>query len=208
MYKKEHRYKYMIIKGYDIERELFYILDNIHIDFGSATILTDFTSRFDEMYSMNHSFYEFFAPEAEDLQHFYSLDASDKKRINSYTSLKFLQDALKEMEEGRLEFIHFEEVLADMEINDDHRGDVDEIFKSLNLKVVFANTLFLLLGRFLSKEETSVLQREISDINEEWHRAKTDVLYLKLRNSDLYQIKEEMKVLEKREHTAVQELIS
>lgn len=86
MYKKEHRYKYMIIKGYDIERELFYILDNIHIDFGSATILTDFTSRFDEMYSMNHSFYEFFASEAKDLQHFYSLDASDKKRINSYTS--------------------------------------------------------------------------------------------------------------------------
>lgn len=208
MYKKEHRYKYMIIKGYDIGRELFYILDNIHIDFGSATILTDFTSTFDEMYSMNHSFYEFFDPETEDLQYFYSLDASDKNRINSYTSLKFLHDALKEMEEGRLEYIHFEEVLVDMEIDDDHGGDVDEIFKSLNLKVVFTNTLFLLLDRFLSKEETSALRREIFDINEEWHKAKTDVLYLKLRNGEPTRIKEAMNVLKRREHIAVQKLIT
>lgn len=55
MYLLEHRYKCMLIKGYDKERELFYILDNIHIDYGASTVLTDFVINEEELFRMFES---------------------------------------------------------------------------------------------------------------------------------------------------------
>lgn len=205
MYMKEHRYKYMIIKGYDLERELFYILDNIHIDFGSATILTDFTSTFDEMYRMNRSFYEFFDNSSE-AQHFFSIDASNKKNLNSFSSLKFLQNTLISMISGKSEYIHFEEYLLDIDM--ENNDCLIEITKSLNLKPVFERTLIALIQKHMTSSTIEDLNEELDRLYVEWNKAKTEIIYVRLRHGDLTDVKEQIKHLKEKEISLFQSIVN
>lgn len=63
MYKVQHHDKNFTIYGYDLEKELFYILDNLHTKCVDDTILSPFVITFDEMYRMVVSYNEFYAKE-------------------------------------------------------------------------------------------------------------------------------------------------
>ena len=209
MYKKEHRFKYMIIKGYDLEREIYHILDNIHIDYGSATILTDFTNLFDEMYRMNQSYYTYFHELQDcDDQHLFYLEGDKRHKINAYQTLTFLKEKLMEIQQGSLPFVHFEETMAKMEIGDNCKEDMEELTKSLNLKHVFVETLFVLLERLSrGKEALKELKEELEQINKEWNTVKTEIVYHKVRDSIPYELEMRIKQIKEREGKAGKTLI-
>lgn len=209
MYKKEHRFKYMIIKGYDLERELFHILDNIHLDYGSSTILTDFTSVFQEMYSMNKSYYECFKKEEGcNKKHLYIANKKEDKKIRNYTTLKFLNNQLKLIEDGKLEIVHFEEYLANIEIDEECKSDMEEVCKSLNLKPVFYETLFSMLSKLSVKdEEINNLKESIDNVNKRLENIKTEIIYKKVRKEKTDELSEKILQIKKDENEFRKELI-
>lgn len=209
MYLKEHRFKYMIIKGYDLEREIFHILDNIHIDYGSATILTDFTSRFDEMYNMNRSYYEYFhALQDCKAQHLFYLNGENKKKVNAYQTLIFLRLALEDSLNGSLPVIHFEERMADMEISDSCKEDMEELTRSLNLKHVYVETLFLLLSRVYQKEEELlILKEKMVQVNREWDSIRAQVIYHKVRDEISAELRQSIHIRKEQDAKLRKELV-
>lgn len=175
MYMLEHRYKCMIIKGYDLYRDLFYIIDNIHVDYGSSTILTDFTCYIDEMFQMNKSFSNMMNIE----QCIYKLNKFKDNNITYFTALKYLNGLLKKVEVNEISIIHWEKEIITMKKDNNYTRKMDEIIKTMDFKYTFYDLLFKIF-RKLSKEEIQIyLYDEIKKINFEWEQVRREVQYNK-----------------------------
>jgi len=170
MYMLEHRYKCIIVKGYDRNRGLLYILDNIHIDYGSSTILTDFVSSVKEMFTMNQSF----AKEHGMLKCFYTLEKVNNKTVDERETLLLLKSILSEYMCDENKVIHWEEELGSVK----NKKSIEEIVKTLDFKFVFVSTLKKMLRRFSGIE--NVVDKICDDYCElcgKWELLRNDVLY-------------------------------
>lgn len=143
MYKLEHYSHLFIIKGYDIKREIFYILDNIHIDCGVSTIYTDFTIRFDELYELIKSEKEF-RKEQQESMHFYSFKNNRKKCLTEIDALLKLKEMLLKIENNEMEEWFWEERLI---YNMDNSKVIDNINYTINTKGAYYKTLFKMLNK-------------------------------------------------------------
>ncbi len=197
MYLLEHRYKCMVVKGYDIDRNLLYILDNIHIDYGSSTILTDFISQTTEMYEMNKAAsltlnYE---------QCIFGLDIVDKNDIREYTALRYLNNLIRLAVDNKLKVIHWEKEIVNMTKDNGYKRKMDEIIKTLDFKNVFSDVLFKMLHRFrkLDTNDITKLKHEFESINKEWEILRRKILHDKEINANLDILNYDFDIIEKKE---------
>ncbi len=204
MYLLEHRYKCMIVKGYDIDRELLYILDNIHIDYGSSTILTDFTSLTSEMYEMNKVVAERLNYE----QCIFVLNIFKNNDIREYTTLKYLCGLIRTMLSNKLATVHWEKKIIQIVKDSDYKRKIDEIVKILDFKHVFSDVLFKMLGCFESanKKDIIELKCEFDEINKKWENLRRRILHDKELNKSMIGFDDEISELEKDEITFMKKL--
>jgi len=59
-YREQHKRHYIIVKGYDAEKDIFYILDNMHLKFGADTSYYDFMIKSEDLYNLLMSYNEGF----------------------------------------------------------------------------------------------------------------------------------------------------
>ena len=77
MYKVQHHDKNFTVYGYDMEKELFYILDNLHTKIVDDTLLSPFVISFEELYSMAKSYNNHFAKEQNPFYYEFERKAED-----------------------------------------------------------------------------------------------------------------------------------
>lgn len=181
MYKLEDHYKNMIIKGYDFEREIIFILDNSHDDFGSSTILTDFVSGFEEMYNMAMSYSSFFEEYDSKKSYFYSicLKGESKKTIRNLDILKKLQSFLyrispKENENNKMFFRSPELKLLSFlgkEKEEYSDIDLDRVLAQINFRTVFTKTLVDIVNVY-DNEVADIISNEFAEIEKRWNDIK------------------------------------
>jgi hypothetical protein len=63
LYKYRHHYHYFLVKGYDSEKELYYILDTVHVEHGRNAVYKDFAITFYQLYEACECYYNYFYPE-------------------------------------------------------------------------------------------------------------------------------------------------
>lgn len=200
MYKMEHRYKCMVVKGYDIERELIYILDNIHIDYGSSTKLTDFVCKIKEINSMNETFSKQMSYE----KCFFSLKRYSDNNITTYNTLGFLNCIIKKIIKGEYKKVCYEKIILEMDTSEKkYTYIIEEIIKILDFKFVFIDNLSKMLNRF--KEETECV-KSLKTIYEEWKTLRVKILYEKELGNTVKYFMKDINRLEGRERKAFLEL--
>lgn len=197
MYLLEHRYKCMVVKGYDIDRDLLYILDNIHIDYGSSTILTDFVSKTSEMCEMNKAVSSTLNYE----QCIFGLDIAQKNDIREYTALRYLNNLIDLIINNKVKVIHWEKEIINIAKDKDYKKKMDEIIKALDFKFVFSDVLFKMLYRFrnLDVDYLAKLKYEFEEINKEWEALRRKILHDKELSSDLNENDYDFGIVEEKE---------
>lgn len=204
MYLLEHRYKCIVVKGYDIDRNLLYILDNIHIDYGSSTILTDFISLAPEMYEMNKA-----ASQNLDYEQcIFGLDICKQNDIREYTALGYLNKLIRLTLDKKLEVVHWEKEIIKIKKDNNYKRKMDEIIKTLDFKFVFSDVLFKMLNRFscLDKNNVTELKCEYEAINKDWEELRRKILHNKELNVALVNINYGINKIEKKEFDFMKKL--
>ena len=196
MYMLEHRYKCMVVKGYDFDRDLLYILDNIHIDYGSSTILTDFTCYVDEMYLMNKEF----ASTNNIMQSIFALNKYADNTVTYYTTLKHLNTLIKKCNSDEIKIIHWEKEIINLKKDINYKSKMDEIVKALDFKNVFCDKLFMMLDKFYKdKILISKLKSEMINLNYRWEHIRRTVQYNKELEKNCDYLLKEISSLEEKE---------
>lgn len=179
MYLLEHRYKCMVIKGYDDKRGLYYILDNIHIDYGASTKLTDFVIKKEELFSMFNSA----CNELHIISQLYYWQKKSDIDLNGYTVLQLLSRIIKKTCSD-VGVSRLEEQMLSLDWDKDKEFIV-EIEKNLDFRYVFFDKLNLYLSRIKECKQrdiaiTSMILNKIYDDTDSLRRASLQTKYLPL----------------------------
>jgi hypothetical protein len=183
MYLMEHYPHYFIIKGYDLKRNLFYILDNIHIDFGSSRILTDFTSKFDEMYSMSESYSKNRFIECQE-KHLFSIKVNNNKgnEIKSmFDAIKYIVNFLEENIEKRIIFYEYNIFRKSIDEMDVH--SIKKYIEVFNFKELFYNILLDKVN--LKTEILDELKEKYVTIKNEWDSIQNSYIFYLVKKKEI-----------------------
>lgn len=149
-YKKEDHGHYFIIKGYDAEREIYYILDTVHVDGGFSRIYKNFSISFSGLAEVNQCYFERFFNRK--VYHFWSMHETASAQHYSYeeTLLDHFQH-LKQLQRGEAEICHWEHDVAQMLQTRQQSADFDALAwtmaVSANFKTIYYDKLFHMLSR-------------------------------------------------------------
>lgn len=176
-YKVDNHIHFYIIRGFDREKKIFYVLDNMHIDNGSDGIYKNFVLTYDRMYLIaQECFQSFFLN--DDFPFFWQLrikDTSDK-----YTPLKALINHKEELEriDCQTELIKFPEYKIINEGSKNINNFSRSYAKILNYKQVYYDMLFKLLRQInVAEHEIVGLESIKNDLCKKWETLRTYILY-------------------------------
>ncbi len=171
MYKKMSHAHYMIVKGYDFQRNIYFTLDNMHIDGGASTLYKDFVIKFNELYYLNMLYFKNYSSAGKGRRYFWILDRTKNtcksrltisdvllehcehfKNVNKHkTTIKYIeQDLLNEVDIGSYQMKY--------------------LIRRKNFKAVYYDILF----KFLSKsgvkdEQLNRLKNQRIKLEEGWN---------------------------------------
>lgn len=78
-YLEIHKRHYLIVKGMDYDKDIFYILDNMHNELGASPKYTDFMIKTDDVYNMSKSFGKVFTHRND---FFWTVELKDSVNLN------------------------------------------------------------------------------------------------------------------------------
>ena len=178
-YKLNHHIHFFVIKGFDIEKEIFYVLDNMQIDGGSDGIYKNFAITFDCMYCMAETcFNSYFATES--IPYFWTLESLKKDEEEGYTVSEALNNHKTELELAGIhtELISYPEGYI---ITNQVSGTLNfsrAYAKILNYKEVYFDMLFKKLME--SNIDENILQNIINKKKQNydaWEKLRALVMY-------------------------------
>jgi hypothetical protein len=165
-YQRESHAHYFIIKGYDAQRKIYFVLDNMHLDGGSSTVYKDFVIKYSDIYHMNLLFVKNFCS-GKGKPFFWSIGSGDKSikaKANIYTALKDHYDHLKRVSNSESEIRFLEiDLIKEIELhNNISRTKV--IFIIANLKTVYYDLLFKFLSEAGAEDKELEQLRALKDV--------------------------------------------
>lgn len=189
MYKRKHYTHYFIIKGYDISRKIYFVLDNMHIDGGASTYYKDFTITFSDAYSLfdaNNRFKNRYLDNKNYFWKFKKISSNDSlyncydNIINIY--LSSIDKVIKgEKIPNYLEMNFIEEYISSGTIE-----FLEKKIKILNMKKVYLDVLIKTLVKLGVKNEQAVeIYDELKECYNKWNTIKNRTLIqCKKKNND------------------------
>lgn len=162
-YMEEAHSHFFIVKGYDLEKNIFYILDNMHVDGGASTVYKDFAIEIDKLYELNLVFFENVIKGVE--PYFWILEKleTNGSKININEMLLEHCETLKKINSGEVGYETIElNVIKEIE-----RYDLDSIQEPSaiwNGKAVYYDILF----KFLQSNCRDI--KALEELKEEYHQ--------------------------------------
>lgn len=147
-YRRSSHRHYLIVKGYDEEREIYHILDNMQIDNGAYTVYKDFSIRSGELYKMNCLYFENCCPESEPGQ-MWVLRKDHEFQKEAYSVNELLRDHRIHLNavgcnKAEVHFLEYELYRRRDKINMD---EVNSSFTVLNFKPVYYDLLYRMIKK-------------------------------------------------------------
>lgn len=154
-YKDEHHIHYMIVKGYDEDKQLFYIQDNEHINGGDTTHYKSFIMRFCDLYNANQSYLKIYINNNKE-GFFLSFGNKQIKEYGIKHAFMDFSEIIKDAEDKHLNIIYLESQVIRMH----QRGILPDINRSiiylLNFKIVYCKIMIRFVADILQGKELAV----------------------------------------------------
>lgn len=176
-YKVDNHIHNFIIRGYDRKKEVFYILDNMHIDNGSDGLYKNFVLTYNRMFKMAKRCFESFFPNEEN-PFFWKL--SSREDNNTYTAWEALKNHKEELKliNEQDNMINLPEYKILEEGSDNINNFSRSYAKILNYKQVYYDILFKILRKIkVSENEVNELEQLKEELYKEWETLRMYILY-------------------------------
>lgn len=167
-YQAEHYSHLLIIKGIDVEKEVVYILDNIHVNGGTSTIYKDFTLKIRDLYEMIEIYNENFEV---DQNIFYTLEANNIRKISNIETFQYINHIIS-MNSGRI--VNWERKIFE---SNGAEEKIVSYYQILNFRNVFQFYFEELFNNY--NEKKYIIEYET--INKEWKEILNQVYYCRLK---------------------------
>lgn len=179
-YKINHHQHYIILKGYDSERDLYYVLDNMQLESG-ATRYENFKMLYSEVDKLNSCYCDHFIGDGK--KYFYVLHKYKESKKSGSSTLRLLKEYISRST-SKSKIICPEKIcyhsLSHMN---------EEILRSslnlMNKRTVYVRALCSVLKK--AGADSTVLaqfQKEMQSVMEKWLFIKNKLLYLAERKKE------------------------
>ncbi|MBW7476952.1 SDR family NAD(P)-dependent oxidoreductase [Paenibacillus oenotherae] len=169
-YLQEPHEHYFIIKGYDLDRNIYFILDNMHIDGGATALYRDFTVRCSDMYAMSRLYFKHLFPNLP-YQYFWTLRKGQQK-VKPFTYLHALAEhntLMKEINDGSSTITYLEQELMKEIETQRHVYRCKGVAYLANSKFVYYDILIKFLSLCnISAEEIQSIKTISGDVFRKW----------------------------------------
>ena len=173
MFMDEHHMHYFAIKGYNLKRKLFYILDNMHLESGSSTIYKDFSMEFEKLYPMVKEYFMYYFPDIKN-PHFWVVEPLVDKFALSYLDVLYdYYNQLKGLKSGKSKIHYYiQEVVKEIQSH----GNAERCRSALadvNFKAVYYYYLYILLKKAgISRDKINKISDLEKIIQDHWTRSR------------------------------------
>lgn len=109
-YHRYHHRHYIIVKGFDDDREIFQVLDNMQIQNGANPIYNDFAIEYDKLFKIGKSYRDAYDSDKK-IPYFWNISSIRNVHNDGYTSPMLLKDHLLHIQDvnaGKTELVHVE----------------------------------------------------------------------------------------------------
>ena len=177
-YKELHHKHFIMVKGYNTKKDLYYILDNQHVDMGFSTKYCDFMLDSQTIYAMLSSYAQIAEPNL-DYKYFWTVEETSefhqdalflcvelmKKLLSYFTKHKIKKQCVEKMMLDELKLEKFQRTL------------VDDI-RTNSMRVVYFDSLRYFLQMVdESNPELYTLDLKISSTYTSWDELKNKIVY-------------------------------
>ena len=186
-YRELHKRHYLIIKGYDSKKQIYYILDNMHNELGASTRYSDFMMEEKIVYEMNYGFSKCF-DRIPERGYFWSVDLHNNG-IFFDESIRYLAKACNRLVNGN-KYQNFERKLLDEIRKDVFTQNTYGYLLRSNIRTLFLCSLVnYLLNYTKDKRAVSDIEALCQKISKEWDIIKQSIIYkIQKRNDNVEKI--------------------
>lgn len=164
-YKEEHHIHYLIVKGVDLEKNLYFIQDCEHINNGDNNSYKSFAMTKELLYKAHLMYCKFY--KNLDSSFFWYFNEKEKKKYTEVMALKDFSSFLRRLQENEHEIIYIEEMLVELhklnKLPDINRS----IIYILNLKKVILDLINDLYPEFC--DDGSELLKTTQELEHLWN---------------------------------------
>lgn len=189
-YKIDHHIHFFVIRGFDIEKRIFYVLDNMQIDGGAGGEYKNFVITFEQMYLIASKAFEFFWKDAKPF--FWTLkDVSNERKYSYREALKNHMDELSlcKMQGEGVTYPEEELLYADRKESVNYSR---HYVKILNYKEVYYELLWVIMRKSgMVAQSVIKIQEKKAEATTMWERLRTKVLLSYAKNKKLSDLEDE-----------------
>lgn len=178
-YKQMNDTHYTLIKGYDINKELYYILDNIHDNAGQSILFSDFVLPFRDALRINKGYNKSFDNKNENYCFWAVVPKENIERINVIkTASDYLNNLLKDILNNKIKLDSAERRLISDFKNNIEIKEINEKLLTVNQRKVFYSTLVKFLNIINNSDERiSKISQHITKSTRKWDGVKNKFLF-------------------------------
>ncbi|MCX8130515.1 MAG: hypothetical protein N3I35_10485 [Clostridia bacterium] len=190
-YLEAHNRHYIIIKGYNKDKRIYYIMDNSHINDGTSSNYKNFAIRFEDLYKISKLYSEYFEPE-QNMCYFWAFKSIENtKKISYCWALKYIYSDFANIVQAKSSIKYIENEIIELidkenTVNCLSKENLNRISSTLNFKAVFYDILFKFLKRLeLSKNQVEELHELKDSITKSWYDIRVHLFMCINRNSPI-----------------------
>ena len=180
VYKKDHHKHNFLIRGYDKLKEIYFTLDNTHVDNGNSFDYVDFVIKYDDLINMNDSYLKFCGGKKQKYNYFLEIkkagDTSGAfKKVYSLAS-RLLSDLTAS---NFVSHKYLEEIMINELNNNALINDLEAKLKLLNTRKVFYDMAVWLIKKTkqVKEKDLNSIIEYINLIQKQWEKIKHLMLY-------------------------------
>lgn len=177
-YRRYHHRHYVIVKGFDDDREIFQVLDNMQIENGANTVYNDYVIKYDDLFRMGKSYRDAYDSQKNN-PYFFTISTTRDIHKEHYTLPMLLKDYLLHIQAinaGKIKLIHVEAEFLRRTAGG--KTDIEEaryLLGLINFKDVYYDILNKLLKNTGSSNDGIEKAKEFEDkLNASWKEIKME----------------------------------
>ncbi len=189
-YKFEHIEHYFVIDGYDREKQVYHILDTLHVDLAKNAVYKEFYIKYDEIYRLMNDFFKNMASMCKNKFFWYfkkineinySFKDCDKEYLQLIINVLSSKIDIKYIEVEAIKYIETAVKNNDLSLLE---SNIERIFRRSNYKKIYYDMLLDLLAELKTNEKViGEVKSSISNLLSGWEKVRNKIVYETLNQS-------------------------
>lgn len=171
-YLEQHHNHYMLVRGFDADRKIYHVLDNMHVEHGQSTAYMDFMVQYDIMYDMAELFHRYYDRGSLSVPYFWKIRSESKINDVVYNVKEYLCRIISGFVDGSIQTYYVE---RDMDgINTDFLG----MARQVNMRNVYYGEMIHFACDICGagSRDADNLEKLADEIKKKWNAVKLMIM--------------------------------